>query len=56
MLLHAFTALFVHYQASDQGPSELLSQEKPFSVATAVFYKLYNGQVQVACMMACIAL
>lgn len=54
--MHQFTALFVHYQASDQDPSKLLSQEKPFSMETAVFYKLFNGQVQVACMMACTAL
>lgn len=38
--MHQFIPLFVHYQASDQDPSKLLSQEKAFSVETAVFYKL----------------
>lgn len=43
--MHQFAPLFIHSQASEQDPSKLLSQEKAFSVETAVFYQLYNGQV-----------
>lgn len=55
--MHQFMALFIHSQASEQDPREPLAQEKVFfSLQTAVFYQLHNGQVQVACVLACTAL
>lgn len=48
--MHQFVPLFIHSQPSEQDPRELLAQEEAFSVQSAVFYQLYNRQVQVACV------
>lgn len=37
MLMHQFTPLFIHSQASEQGPSKLLSQEKAFFCGNCCF-------------------
>lgn len=37
MLMHQFTPLFIHSQASEQGPSKLLSQEKAFFCESCCF-------------------
>lgn len=57
MLMHQFTLLCLSIlRLQSRVQVNYCHKRKLFSVKTAVFYQLYNGQVQVACVMACTAL